>query len=110
MKGFIAPALALLTGSLLLPAAALGAQYSLVIKNHRFHPAQVRVPAGKRLELTIDNRDATPEEFESPDLHREKLMLGHGRTVVRVGPLSPGRYHFYGEFHRSTAQGDLVAK
>lgn len=110
MKRFSVLALALLTGALLLPPAALGAQYTLVIKNHRFHPAQLTVPAGKRLTLTVDNRDATPEEFESHDLQREKLILGHGSAVLRVGPLSAGRYHFYGEFHQSTAQGNLVAK
>ncbi len=93
-----------------LPGVAAGADYSLAIEGHRFQPATLAVPAGERVKLVIDNRDATPEEFESHDLRREKVVPGGGRVSVWMGPLPKGEYGFYGEFHQSTAQGKLIAK
>ncbi|APZ44151.1 cupredoxin domain-containing protein [Acidihalobacter ferrooxydans] len=101
---------ALLLVSFFIPAAAMAAQYTLVIKNHRFSPNRLTVPANERVKLVIDNRDATVEEFESHDLHREKLVPGHSKSVVWVGPLGAGTYHFYGEFHKETAHGALIVK
>ncbi|HEY6093961.1 MAG TPA: cupredoxin domain-containing protein [Gallionellaceae bacterium] len=101
------------TGMLcLLPLAAWAAdgEVSLVISDHRFQPAEVVVPAHQKIRLMVENRDATPEEFESHELNREKVIAGHGRTVIYIGPLEPGRYPFYGEFHAETAQGVVVAK
>lgn len=38
---------------------------SLVIRNHRFEPAELKVPAGKKIKLLVLNQDASIEEFES---------------------------------------------
>lgn len=110
MNRFTAVASALLTVSFLMPGAVLAADYTLVIKNHRFEPSELTVPAGKRVKLVVDNRDSSAEEFESHDLRREKLVPGNSKGVVWVGPLPAGKYHFYGEFHKNTAQGNLIAK
>ncbi|MEJ2346304.1 MAG: cupredoxin domain-containing protein [Gammaproteobacteria bacterium] len=96
--------------SLLGPAVAQADDYLLVIKNHRFEPAELRVPAGKRVKLVIHNQDATAEEFESHDLRREKIIPGNTKASVWVGPLPAGEYGFFGEFHEDTAQGKLIAK
>jgi len=85
-------------------------EFTIVIENHRFAPAEVTVPAGQRVKLVIDNRDATPEEFESHDLKREKVVAGGAKINVWVGPLKPGTYKFFGEYHEDTAQGRLIAK
>lgn len=82
----------------------------IIIKNHRFTPSEVTVPAGKRVELVIENQDATPEEFESEDLRREKVVVGHGKISVWIGPLPAGTYGFYGEYHKKSAQGKVTAK
>lgn len=86
------------------------AEYLLVIDNHRFVPEELEVPAGEKVRLRIENRDPTPEEFESHDLNREKLIAGNGLAIVFVGPLKPGTYHFFGEFNEATAQGRLIVK
>jgi len=83
---------------------------TIAIENHRFVPAEVEVPAGVRVKLIIENRDDTPEEFESHDLRREKVIPGNSKATVRVGPLPAGEYRFVGEFHEDTAQGKLIAK
>lgn len=93
-----------------LPAMAETEEYVLVIKNHRFEPSEMTLPAGQRVKLTIHNQDATAEEFESKDLRREKIIAGDSTASVWVGPLPAGEYRFFGEFHEETAQGKLIAK
>jgi hypothetical protein len=83
---------------------------SIVIKDHHFVPEELHVPKGKRILLTVDNQDSTPEEFESRELKVEKVIAGGTKGVVRFGPLEPGRYPFFGEFHEATANGVVVAE
>ena len=83
---------------------------TLVIQGHRFVPAEMKVPAGRKIRLTVVNDDASPEEFESYELNREKVVAGKSRIVVFVGPLRPGRYPYFGEFHMDTAKGTLIAE
>lgn len=85
-------------------------EYALTLRNHRFVPAELSIPANTKVKLVVTNEDATPEEFESHELNREKIVAGKGRISVYVGPLKPGRYPFFGEFHMATAQGVLIAK
>jgi len=101
-----------LISALVLPLSASAAtpEFTIAIKDHRFDPAELVVPAGKKVKLVIDNRDATPEEFESHDLKREKVIAGKTKATIWVGPLRPGKYRFFGEFHEATAQGVLIAK
>ncbi len=84
--------------------------YRLTIRGHRFEPAELIVPAGQKIRLIIDNQDATPEEFESYELNREKVVSAQAQIVVFVGPLRPGRYPFFGDFHQDTAKGVLIVQ
>ena len=80
----------------------------LRIKNHLFYPAEFSVPADTKIKLLIINEDPTPEEFESYELNREKVILGNSKTIICIGPLRQGTYSFFGEFHPKTAQGKIV--
>jgi plastocyanin len=105
--------LAILAIGLALSSVALAAEtpeYKIVIKNHRFEPAELSVPAGKRVKLVVDNQDPTPEEFESHSLKREKVIQGGTQGIVYIGPLKPGKYSFVGEYHESSAKGAIIAK
>ena len=84
--------------------------FVLSIKDHRFQPVEFEVPADKKITLTVKNLDPTPEEFESTDMHREKVVAGGQEITVYIGPLRPGRYEFFGDFHPDTARGHIVAK
>jgi plastocyanin len=97
---------------LMLPMAAFAADngYRLVIQGHRFQPAKLTIPAGEKIKLVVENRDATPEEFESHALNREKVIPGRRSAPIFIGPLKPGRYPFVGEFHEETAKGVIVAQ
>lgn len=102
----------LLLIALLLPVAAFAADadYTLVIKDHRFQPEELTVSAGKKIKLQVENRDPSPEEFESHPLNREKVIAGNSRITIYIGPLDAGRYPFFGDFNQATAQGVIVAK
>jgi hypothetical protein len=80
------------------------------IRDHLFFPAEVVVPAGKKIKLVVINKDPTPEEFESYELNREKVIMGSSRAVIFIGPLRPGEYPFFGEFNPKTAQGKVIAE
>ena len=43
----------------------------LTIKDHKFTPAEIHVPAGKPTVITIHNQDTTAEEFDSSALKVE---------------------------------------
>jgi plastocyanin len=90
--------------------AADAQELNLTIRDHRFEPAEIRVPAGKRVTIFISNEDATPEEFDSTALKVEKVIPGKSKGLVRIGPLAAGRYDFIGEFHADTAKGAVVAE
>jgi plastocyanin len=85
-------------------------EFTLVIKEHKFEPAELTIPAGVKVKLIVDNQDATPEEFESHELNREKVIPGNSQAKIFVGPLEAGVYPFFGEFHEATAQGKLIVK
>jgi hypothetical protein len=91
-------------------AWAQSAQYTLIVRNHEFQPTELQLPAGQKIELRVTNADPTPEEFESPSLNREKVIPGGQTVTIYIGPLTPGRYEFFGDFNPKTARGTIVAK
>jgi plastocyanin len=103
----IAAALPLLTT---LPGQAAEPEFALVIREHRFEPAEIKVPAGQKVKLVIHNQDSSAEEFESASLRREKLVPAGQKVVVFIGPLKAGRYPFFGEFNQTMAKGTVIAE
>lgn len=107
------PVFLMLATSLFLPAVALAADtpsFEIIIKNHRFLPETLEIPANTKVKLVVKNQDATPEEFESYELNREKVIPGNSQATIFVGPLEPGTYPFFGEFNQKTAQGKIIAR
>ncbi len=94
-------------------SAALAADppaFELILKDHKFMPAELTVPAGQRIKLTVKNQDAAAAEFESHDFKAEKIIPGGGQADFLIGPLKSGSYKFFDEFHEKQAHGVLVAK
>ena len=85
-------------------------EVDLIIKDHKFEPKILELPAGKKIRITIHNKDNTIEEFESIDLKREKIILANSKARVILAPLKSGEYKFFGEFHEETAQGKIIVK
>jgi len=82
---------------------------TLSIKDHRFTPTEVTVPAGERFRIEVQNQDTTPAEFESSDLRVEKIIVPGGKITVMAGPLKPGTYKFFDDYHPDTATGAITA-
>jgi Cupredoxin-like domain len=99
--------IALLAGG---SAAVQADDYVLTIKDHRFTPTEIKVPANQRVIITVVNEDPTAEEFDSTALKVEKVVAGKSKGVVRIGPLQPGRYPFIGEYNEATAKGEVIAE
>jgi plastocyanin len=82
----------------------------ITIQDHRFSPTELHAPAGKPLAIAVTNNDDSTEEFESYDFDREQRIKAKETGTIKLGPMKPGRYPFFGDFHRKTAQGVLVVE
>ena len=91
------------------PAFAEEPTITITLRDHQFVPSEVPVPAGVKVTLVIRNEQPTTAEFESTSLHREKIVNAGGEITVFVGPLDPGSYEFFDDFHGAT-RGHLVVK
>lgn len=90
--------------------AAAAEPVTLTLEDHRFSPNEVTVPANQRFSIVVMNQDDTPAEFESHDLKLEKIIVPKGKITVSAGPLKPGIYKFFDDYHDDTASGTLTAK
>jgi hypothetical protein len=91
------------------PAFADDPTVNIDLKDHQFVPGEVPVPAGVKVKLLVKNDQAMTAEFESNSLHREKIVQPGDTITVYVGPLDPGSYEFFDDFHNAT-RGHLIAK
>jgi hypothetical protein len=82
---------------------------SLVLKDHKFTPSDITVPSGVRFKIELVNQDDTPAELESSDLRVEKIAAPGVTITVNAGPLKPGAYKFFDDYHPDTATGTLTA-
>ena len=99
--------------ALLLASAAKAAEpatVELTLKDHRFTPSEVKVPANQPFQITVHNQDDAAEELDSSALKVEKVVPPGSSATVRVRPLKPGRYEFVGEYNEKTAKGAVVAE
>jgi hypothetical protein len=84
-------------------------QLSIVMKDRMFDPTELHAPPGKTIVIHVKNLNPIVSEFESSDLHFEKIVPVGSEGVVYVRPQQPGRYKFFDDFHHET-QGVLVVQ
>ena len=84
--------------------------YSLTLKDHKFSPADLTIPAGKKVKVTVKNLDSTPAEFESDDFKAEKVIPAGQEVTIIVPPLKPGTYEFHDEYHENASKSRMVVK
>lgn len=80
----------------------------LTLKDHHMVPDHLTVPAGVRFHLRVANQDDTVDEFESYDLKVEKIVVAGGTISVTAGPLHPGTYKLFDDYHPDTAVATLT--
>ena len=91
------------------PVFADDPSFAITLKDNRFVPSEVQVPAGVKIKLVVRNDNPIASEFESTELHREKVVTPGAQINVFVGPLDPGSYEFFDDFHPQT-RGHLLVK
>lgn len=103
-----------LSAAALAVALAASAQdivvFKMVAKDGKLDPAELVVPAGKRIKIEISNEGTTPIEFESLVLKIEKVLGPGAKSSVVINPLKPGEYPYFDEFHPDTSKGKIIAK
>ena len=82
--------------------------FYLTLENHVFTPRVIEIPAYQKVRIVIYNKDESAEEFDSFDLNRERVIFAKKQATIFVGPLPPGRYEYFGEFHPNSARGIVI--
>jgi hypothetical protein len=72
-------------------------------------PEIIEVPANTRFKLEITNTGASPVEFESMELKREKALAAGATSAIVFRTHDPGTYDVFDDFHPE-AKAKLVAK
>ncbi len=82
----------------------------ITLREARFAPPQLTVPANTGFKLRVTNADPAAIEFESFELHRERVVQPGETITVYMPALAPGTYKFFDDFHRDTPEGVIIAK
>ena len=104
----------MLSASRLLGASATSAfaaddVVNLTLKDHKFSPDGVTIPAGKKVKFVVKNLDATPAG-SSDDFKAEKVVPAGKSVEILVGPLKAGTYEFHDEYHEAQSKTHLTVK
>jgi hypothetical protein len=86
------------------------ATYEITLREHHFTPDEIHVPAGKPFIVVVTNASDGPDEFEMlfPALERPRQPGEQGK--VRVRPLRPGRFPFFGESDPDNETGAFISE
>jgi hypothetical protein len=84
--------------------------FVIEMKDGVITPLRLEVPANRPFKLELRNTGTTPAEFESLELHREKVLAPQSTSFIVFRNLDPGEYSFFDDFHPDAPQAVLVAK
>lgn len=84
--------------------------FQIVMKDGRFSPERLEVPAGKRFKLVLKNEGRGPAEFENLSMRVEKVLAPGVTSFVVLPALRPGEYRFVDEFRPQSGSLTIIAK
>jgi hypothetical protein len=105
----VATALWLAAGTALANAAEPPV-FQLTVRDGRFYPEILEVPAGQRFKIVVRNEGPGPIEFEMSSPFKERVLGPGAQSFVMFAPLKPGTYRFFDEFHPETGKGQIIAR
>ena len=81
----------------------------------RFHsgavePASLALPANTPTKLQVTNSGDAAVEFESFELHRERVVQPGQTITVYIPALPPGTYPFFDDFSHGAVKGEIVSR
>lgn len=86
------------------------ATYEITLKDHHFNPAEIHVPSGKPFFVVVTNASDAPDEFEMLIPALEKTLQPGQQGKVKIKPLGPGRFPFFGESDPDNEQGAFISE
>ena len=87
-----------------------GAMPQLRFEHGNFAPALLTVPANKPFKVKVTNESGAAIEFESFELHRERVVPPGETITVHMPSLAPGNYQFFDDFHHEVPKGLIVSQ
>jgi hypothetical protein len=87
--------------------------FSIEFHDGKIAPLQLTVPANKRFRVELHNTGATAAEFESSELHLEKVLAPNNPMpppVLVIRSLDPGDHIFFDDLHADAPKIHLIAK
>ncbi len=87
--------------------------FSIEFHDGQITPLQLNVPAKKRFRIELHNTGKTAAEFESSELHLEKVLAPNNPTpapVIVIHSLDPGDHIFFDDLHEDAPKIHLIAK
>jgi len=75
-----------------------------------FEPQELTLPANTPSKLRVTNAEKAAVEFESFELHRERVVQPGETITVYLPALAPGSYKFFDDFHHDTPEGTILVK
>jgi hypothetical protein len=75
-----------------------------------FQPAQLTVQANRPFKVKVTNGSDAAIEFESFELHRERVVPPGETITVHMPSLAPGNYQFFDDFHHQVPKGLIVSQ
>jgi heme/copper-type cytochrome/quinol oxidase subunit 2 len=103
-------ALALLTVVATPTARAADDSSQLRFRAGTVEPASLTVPANTPVKLQVTNAGDAAIEFESFELHRERVVQPGQTITVLIPALAPGVYPFFDDFSHGAVKGEIVSR
>lgn len=105
-------------GALLIAGAGLARAddtptFSIEMHDGTITPLRLEVPANKRFRIELHNTGKTAAEFESSELHLEKVLAPNNPSptpVLVIRSLDPGEHVFFDDLHADAPKIILFAK
>ena len=73
-------------------------------------PASLALPANTPVKLQVTNAGDAAVEFESFELHRERVVQPGQTITVYIPALPPGTYPFFDDFSHGAVKGEIVSR
>lgn len=84
--------------------------FTIEFHDGKISPLRIEIPAKQQFRLEFNNTGSTAAEFESHELHKEKVLAPKSHSFLVFHPLDPGEYTFFDDFHPGGPKPVLVVK
>ncbi len=92
------------------PSRAADDSSQLRFSHGTVEPVRLTIPANHPVKLQVTNAGDAAVEFESFELHRERVVQPGQTITVYIPALAPGSYQFFDDFSHGATSGAIVSR